>query len=84
MPWCVLQDIGADVSQVSRRWLEDGPTGGEVRTPDMDGMDMDQYQNSLTQYVMPSIRALMPYVILSTGILTQFVIPSTKMLSHST
>lgn len=49
----ILQDIGAEVSQVSRRWLEgaDQPSGAEVRTPDMDNMDYDQYQHSLTQYV---------------------------------
>ena len=45
-----MQDIGADVSQVSRRWLEEAAPQ-EARTPDMDGMDLDQYQHSLTQYV---------------------------------
>ncbi|KAF2367765.1 CKK domain [Trinorchestia longiramus] len=46
----VKGDIGSDVSQVSRKWLEGGGGGdGELRTPDMDNMEYDQYQHSLSQ-----------------------------------
>ncbi|KAK3888904.1 hypothetical protein Pcinc_007065 [Petrolisthes cinctipes] len=46
----VKGDISSDVSNLSRRWLEgsDAPAV-EVRTPDLDTMDYEQYHHSLTQ-----------------------------------
>lgn len=44
------QDISSDVSNLSRRWLEGSEApAGEVRTPDLDTMDYEQYHQSLTQ-----------------------------------
>ncbi|XP_069186002.1 uncharacterized protein Patronin [Procambarus clarkii] len=43
-----LKDIGTDVNSLSRRWLEGENPGDELRTPDLDTMDYDQYHQSLT------------------------------------
>lgn len=45
------QDIGSDVNNLSRRWLEGEGQADELRTPDIDNMDYDEYHKSLTQYV---------------------------------
>ncbi|XP_066967191.1 uncharacterized protein Patronin isoform X13 [Macrobrachium rosenbergii] len=44
-----LQDIGSDVNKVSRRWLEEEGQTDELRTPDLETMDYDEYHKSLTQ-----------------------------------
>ncbi|KAK8726893.1 hypothetical protein OTU49_010116 [Cherax quadricarinatus] len=44
-----LKDIGTDVTSLSRRWLEGENQAEELRTPDLDTMDYDQYHQSLTQ-----------------------------------
>ncbi|KAK8726896.1 hypothetical protein OTU49_010116 [Cherax quadricarinatus] len=43
-----LKDIGTDVTSLSRRWLEGENQAEELRTPDLDTMDYDQYHQSLT------------------------------------
>ncbi|XP_064106006.1 uncharacterized protein LOC135215372 isoform X4 [Macrobrachium nipponense] len=43
-----LQDIGSDVNKVSRRWLEEEGQTDELRTPDLETMDYDEYHKSLT------------------------------------
>ncbi|XP_071548392.1 LOW QUALITY PROTEIN: uncharacterized protein Patronin [Panulirus ornatus] len=43
-----LKDIGSDVNNLSRRWLEGETQTDELRTPDLDAMDYDQYHQSLT------------------------------------
>ncbi|KAK8726897.1 hypothetical protein OTU49_010116 [Cherax quadricarinatus] len=45
----VKGDIGTDVTSLSRRWLEGENQAEELRTPDLDTMDYDQYHQSLTQ-----------------------------------
>lgn len=44
-----LKDIGSDVNNLSRRWLEGEGQADELRTPDIDNMDYDEYHKSLTQ-----------------------------------
>ncbi|XP_042234616.1 uncharacterized protein LOC121874529 isoform X5 [Homarus americanus] len=43
-----VTDIGSDVNSLSRRWLEGEQQTEELRTPDLDTMDYDQYHQSLT------------------------------------
>ncbi|XP_047482342.1 uncharacterized protein LOC125034532 isoform X4 [Penaeus chinensis] len=43
-----LKDIGSDVNNLSRRWLEGEGQADELRTPDIDNMDYDEYHKSLT------------------------------------
>ncbi|XP_063596395.1 uncharacterized protein LOC134773202 isoform X3 [Penaeus indicus] len=45
----VKGDIGSDVNNLSRRWLEGEGQADELRTPDIDNMDYDEYHKSLTQ-----------------------------------
>ncbi|XP_042887517.1 uncharacterized protein LOC122263224 isoform X3 [Penaeus japonicus] len=44
----VKGDIGSDVNNLSRRWLEGEGQADELRTPDIDNMDYDEYHKSLT------------------------------------
>nr|XP_027235985.1 calmodulin-regulated spectrin-associated protein 2-like [Penaeus vannamei] len=43
-----VTDIGSDVNNLSRRWLEGEGQADELRTPDIDNMDYDEYHKSLT------------------------------------
>ncbi|KAK7069879.1 hypothetical protein SK128_011064, partial [Halocaridina rubra] len=45
----VKGDIGSDVNTMSKRWLEEERNAQELRTPDLDAMDYDEYHKSLTQ-----------------------------------
>ena len=40
------------MNNVSRRWLEGEGQTDDLRTPDIDNMDYDEYHKSLTQYVV--------------------------------
>ncbi|KAB7507571.1 Patronin [Armadillidium nasatum] len=44
-----LKDLGTEVSNMSKRWLESSNQMEELRTPDMDAMDYEEYQKSLSQ-----------------------------------
>ncbi|CAL4102155.1 unnamed protein product [Meganyctiphanes norvegica] len=43
-----IVDVSSEVDNVSRRWLEGEGQSEELRTPDMDNMDYDDYHKSLT------------------------------------
>ncbi|XP_057664944.1 patronin isoform X8 [Diorhabda carinulata] len=44
-----LQEINEDVSKIDRKWSDETPTFAETRTPDLENMDLEQYQQSIAQ-----------------------------------
>ncbi|XP_057665188.1 patronin isoform X36 [Diorhabda carinulata] len=45
----VAKEINEDVSKIDRKWSDETPTFAETRTPDLENMDLEQYQQSIAQ-----------------------------------